>query len=260
MSASSQLDSAEPLSPSQAPPLSADALEARLHEIGAERYHDKHPFHRKLHNGDCNRGQVQAWVLNRYYYQSSIPMKDAALLSRCEDPALRRAWRNGKEGGIERWLVLAEGVGLERDYVASTKGILPATRFAVDAYVRFVRERSLLEAVASSLTELFAPKIHKERIAGLLEHYDFANERTVAYFKTRLTEAPRDVAFGLSYVLQHAQTRGQQEAVMNALRFKTDVLWSQLDALYFAYVEPGLIPPGAFVPDDHNGVPGADKI
>jgi len=257
----SPIDSAGP--PATEPPLSAEALEARLHEIGAERYHDKHPFHRLLHGGQCNRGQVQAWVLNRYYYQASIPMKDAALLSRCEDPALRREWRHrieehdggggsGNEGGIERWLVLAEGVGLDRNYVASTKGILPATRFAVDAYVRFVRDRSLLEAVASSLTELFAPKIHKERIAGLLEHYDFANQRTVAYFKRRLTEAPRDVAFGLSYVLEHAQTREQQEAVMNALRFKTDVLWSQLDALYFAYVEPGLIPPGAFVPDDRR--------
>ena len=264
MSVTSPIDSAD--SPATEPPLSAEALKARLHEIGAERYHDKHPFHRLLHSGQCNRGQVQAWVLNRYYYQSSIPMKDAALLSRCHDPELRREWRHrieehdgggsGNEGGIERWLVLAEGVGLDRDYVASTKGILPTTRFAVDAYVRFVRDRSLLEAVASSLTELFAPKIHKERIAGLLEHYDFANQQTVAYFKRRLTEAPRDVAFGLSYALEHARTRAQQEDVMNALRFKTDVLWSQLDALYFAYVEPGLIPPGAFVPDDHP----ADKI
>lgn len=275
VSVTSYSDRVRPAPGPSAPPLGAEALEARLHEIGAERYHDKHPFHRLLHGGQCNRGQVQAWVLNRYYYQSSIPMKDAALLSRCQDPALRREWRHrieehdgskateddggGNEGGIERWLVLAEGVGLDRDYVASTEGILPATRFAVDAYVRFVRDRSLLEAVASSLTELFAPKIHKERIAGLLEHYDFANQHTIAYFKRRLTEAPRDVAFGLSYVLEHAQTRAQQEDVMNALRFKTDVLWAQLDALYFAYVEPGLIPPGAFVPDDREGTPGAAK-
>lgn len=249
----------------QETPLSPDELEARLHEIGKARYHDRHPFHKLLHGGDCNRGQVQAWVLNRYYYQSRIPIKDATLLSRCEDPALRRAWRHrieehdgdpdgqgGREGGIQRWLVLAEGVGLDPDYVASTEGILPATRFAVDAYVHFVRDKSLLEAVASSLTELFAPKIHKERIAGLLAHYDFANDRTVAYFRTRLTEAPRDVAFGLAWVQEHAKTRAEQEAVMAALRFKTDVLWAQLDALYFAYVEPGFIPPGAFVPDERS--------
>jgi len=121
--------------------------------------------------------------------------------------------------------------------VISTEGILPGTRFAVDAYVRFVRERSLLEAIASSLTELFAPKIHEERIAGLLEHYDFANERTVAYFKKRLGEAPRDVNFSLDYVRRQARTREQQEQVLAALRFKTDVLWSQLDALYYAFIE-----------------------
>jgi len=188
-------------------------------------------------------------------------MKDAALLSRCDNPALRREWRHrieehdgggDNEGGIARWLVLAEGVGLDRDYVASTEGVLPGTRFAVDAYVRFVRDKTLLEAIASSLTELFAPKIHQERITGLLEHYDFANERTVAYFKRRLVEAPRDVEFGLAYVLREARTREQQEAVMAALRFKTDVLWSQLDALHFAYVEPALIPPGGFVPEDRR--------
>ena len=241
-------------------------LEAALRQIGAERYHDRHPFHKRLHGGQCGHGQVQAWVLNRYYYQSRIPLKDAALLSRMEDPALRRIWRSriedhdgtsnagdgnggGNEGGIERWLVLAEAVGLDRDYVMSTAGVLPGTRFAVDAYVRFVRERTLLEAIASSLTELFAPGIHKERIAGLLEHYDFANERTIAYFERRLAEAPKDVKFGLDYVLRHATTPERQARVLDALRFKTDMLWAQLDALYHAYVEPGHIPPGAFVPD-----------
>ncbi len=237
--------------------LSPDELEARLHQIGAERYHNRHPFHKLLHGGQANRGQVQAWVLNRYFYQCSIPLKDAALLARCEDRELRREWRHrieehdGKgdnEGGIERWLVLAEGVGLDRDYVISTEGILPATRFAVEAYIRFVRERSLLEAVASSLTELFAPGIHRERIAGLLEHYDFANEQTTAYFKRRLNEAPKDVAFTLDYVKREAKNREQQNAVLNAVYFKTDVLWAQLDALHHAYVEPGMIPPGAFVP------------
>ncbi|MFB3136215.1 MAG: pyrroloquinoline-quinone synthase PqqC, partial [Rhodospirillales bacterium] len=200
---------------------------------------------------------VQAWVLNRYYYQSRIPMKDAALISRVEDPALRREWRgrivdhDGSgpgDGGIERWLVLAEGVGLDRAYVMSTAGVLAATRFAVDAYVRFVRERPLVEAVASSLTELFAPAIHRERIAGLLAHYDFANEKTMAYFNRRLEEAPKDVKFGLDYVRREARTAEQQQGVIEALLFKTDVLWVQLDALYAAYVEPGHIPPGAFVP------------
>ncbi|NQV22327.1 MAG: pyrroloquinoline-quinone synthase PqqC, partial [Rhodospirillales bacterium] len=153
------------------------------------------------------------------------------------------------EGGIERWLVLAEGVGLDRDYVSSTDGALPASKFAVEAYVRFVREHSLLEAIASSLTELFAPGIHRERIAGLLEHYDFANDKTLSYFRKRLEEAPRDVKFGLGYVLREARTAEQQQGVIDALIFKTDVLWAQLDALYHAYVDPGHIPPGAFVPE-----------
>ncbi len=249
--------------------LSPGDLEARLRAIGAERYHDKHPFHKLLHGGALDRGQVQAWVLNRYCYQSAIPRKDAALISRVDDVALRREWRkrivdhdgsspgdNPGDGGIERWLVLAEGVGLDRDYVSSTKGALAATKFAVEAYVRFVRENSLLEAIASSLTELFAPAIHRERIAGLLEHYDFADDRTMSYFRKRLDQAPRDVAFGLDYVLREARTPERQRCVIDALTFKTDVLWAQLDALYHAYVEPGHIPPGAF---DPGAGPGAES-
>ncbi|WP_119461661.1 pyrroloquinoline-quinone synthase PqqC [Rhodospirillaceae bacterium SYSU D60014] len=241
--------------------LSPAEFERQLRRIGEERYHSRHPFHKLLHDGKLNQGQLQAWVLNRFYYQSRIPMKDAALISRVEDPALRREWisrildhdgSGGEEGGIERWLVLAEGVGLDRDLVRSTQSVLPATRFAVDAYVRFVREKSLLEAVASSLTELFAPDLHKTRIAALLENYDFATDATLAYFRTRLTQAPKDVAFGLAYVQREARTREQQEAALAALRFKTDVLWAQLDALHFAYVEPGFIPPGAFVPKDRQ--------
>lgn len=238
--------------------LTAGELEQRLHEIGAERYHDRHPFHKLLHGGGLNKGQVQAWVLNRYCYQSAIPRKDAALISRVTDLALRQEWRRRiedhdgsetQEGGIERWLVLAEGVGLDRDYVASTDGALPASKFAVEAYVHFVAERPLLDAVASSLTELFAPGIHRERIAGLLKHYDFANDATLSYFRKRLEEAPRDVKFGLAYVLREANTVERQQGVIDSLIFKTDVLWAQLDALYHAYVEPGHIPPGAFVPD-----------
>ncbi|MEM8876569.1 MAG: pyrroloquinoline-quinone synthase PqqC [Pseudomonadota bacterium] len=234
-------------------------FEARLRQIGADRYHDKHPFHHMLHSGGCTPDQVRAWVINRFYYQSRIPMKDAAFMSRCEDPDIRRAWRSriedhdGNEehgGGIARWLTLARAVGLDPDYVASTQGVLPGTRFAVDAYVRFVREKTLLEAVASSLTELFAPKIHSERIAGLLTHYDFANEESMSYFKTRLKEAPKDVAWGLRFVLDHADTAEKQDQAAAALAFKTDVLWSQLDTLHSAYVEPGRIPPGAWQPGD----------
>ncbi len=242
-----------------AQPDSSDKFEARLRAVGVERYHDKHPFHHLLHSGGCTPDQVRAWVINRYYYQSRIPMKDAAFLSRVTDPDLRRIWRrriedhDGREpgsGGITRWLKLAQGVGLDPDYVASTMGVLPATRFAVDAYVRFVRDESLLPAVAASLTELFAPQIHKDRIAGLLEHYDFANADTLSYFQHRLTEAPKDVAFGLSWVLEQAQSRSDQDAAVAALIFKTDVLWSQLDALYSAYVAPGRVPPGAWQPGE----------
>ena len=238
---------------------SREDFEARLRRIGDERYHDKHPFHHMLHSGGCTEDQVRAWVINRYYYQSRIPMKDAAFMSRVADPDLRRSWRSriedhdGRapgEGGIARWLKLAEGVGLDPAYVSSGQGILPATRFAVDAYVRFVREEPLLPAVASSLTELFAPKIHKDRIAGLLAHYAFANPDTISYFQHRLTEAPKDVAFGLGWVLDHAETQRDQDAAAAALVFKTEVLWAQLDAVYSAYVAPGRIPPGAWQPGE----------
>lgn len=241
--------------------LSPDELEAALRQIGAERYHDLHPFHRKLHGGKLNRGQVRAWALNRYYYQCRIPAKDAFLVARLPTPDLRREWRSrlidhdGAEpgtGGIARWLKLAEGVGLDRAYVESTEGILPGTRFAVDAYVNFVRDRSILEAVASSLTEMFSPTIIAERVAGMIAGYDFVSRETLAYFTPRLTQAPNDVDFALRYVKQHARTRAEQEQVLAALRFKCGVLWSQLDALDYAYVTPGLIPPGAFVPDDRS--------
>jgi pyrroloquinoline-quinone synthase len=237
--------------------LSAEALEAALRAIGAERYHNRHPFHQLLHAGKLNRGQVQAWALNRYYYQRQIPIKDASLIARLPTADLRRAWRarlvdhdgdGTAPGGIERWLKLAEGVGLDRAYVESTVGILPTTRFAVDAYVHFVRDRSLLEAVASSLTELFSPGIIAERVEGMLKGYPFITMDTLAYFRPRLTQAPRDADFALAYVKAEAKTRDQQEAVLAALRFKCDVLWSQLDGLYLAYVEPRLVPPGAFVP------------
>ncbi len=246
--------------------MAPEALEAALRRIGAERYHNLHPFHRLLHDGRLTRGQVQAWALNRYYYQASIPAKDAALLARLPTPALRREWRRRLEdhdgtgdagGGVNRWLRLAQGVGLDAAMVESAARILPATRFAVDAYVHFVRDRSLLEAIASSLTEMFSPNIIAERVSGMLANYDWITPDTLAYFTPRLTQAPRDVDFALAYVKDHADTREKQEQVLAALRFKCDVLWSQLDALYFAYVDPGLVPPGAFVPSPQMAGAGA---
>lgn len=242
-----------------APMMTTDELEAAIRAVGAERYHDKHPFHHLLHGGKLDKGQVQAWALNRFCYQAGVPRKDAALISRAEDRALRREWIRrihdhdgyaGEDGGIERWLVLTDVLGLDRDYVVSMEGALPATRFAVEAYVRFVREMPLLDAVASSLTELFAPKIHKERIVSMLENYDFVGERAMAYFKRRLTQTDRDSEFALDYVKRNARTSAQQQAAVAALRFKCNVLWAQLDALHHAYVTPGLIPPGAFRPRD----------
>jgi pyrroloquinoline-quinone synthase len=232
-------------------------LEMELRAIGAERYHHLHPFHRLLHGGKLTRPQVQAWALNRYYYQAMIPIKDAQALSKLPTSELRREWRRritdhdgdaAGTGGIERWLKLAEGVGLDRAYVQSTTGILPGTRFAVEAYVNFVRDRPILEGIASSLTEMFSPAIIADRVQGMLANYSFVTEDTLAYFTPRLTQAPQDVDFALSYVKAEATTRADQEAVLAALRFKCDVLWNQLDALYLAYVEPGMIPPGAFVP------------
>jgi pyrroloquinoline-quinone synthase len=240
-----------------AEPMSPDALEAALRDIGAQRYHDLHPFHDLLHGGHLNKGQVQAWALNRYCYQAAIPRKDASLIGRCDDRELRREWVHrltdhdgvaADPGGIERWLVLTDGLGLNRAYVVSQAGALAATKFAVEAYVHFVRERPLLEAVASSLTELFAPSIHRRRISGMLANYDFIDERVVAYFRRRLDQATRDADFALAYVKQHAKTPEQQRGVIAALMFKTDVLWVQLDALHYAYVTPGNVPPGAFRP------------
>jgi coenzyme PQQ biosynthesis protein C len=239
--------------------LSPEELEARLRNIGAKRYHNLHPFHRMLHGGQCTKGQVQAWALNRYYYQAMIPIKDASLIARCDDPAVRREWRHrlidhdGEtegDGGIARWLKLTDGLGLDRNYVTSTKGLLPGTRFAVEAYVHFVRERTLLEAIASSLTELFSPVIISERVAGMLANYDFVTRDTLAYFDKRPPQAQRDSDFALDYVKQHARTPETQRAALAALEFKCSVLWSMLDALYHAYVSPMHVSPGAFVPEE----------
>ncbi len=237
--------------------LSPKDLEAALRDIGAKRYHNLHPFHRMLHDGQCSKGQVQAWVLNRYYYQASIPQKDANVIARCGDPAIRREWRSrlvdhdgeGEgDGGIARWLKFTDALGLDRDYVTSLQGLLPGTRFAVDAYVHFVREKSLLEAIASSLTELFSPAIIGERVAGMLANYDFVSRETLAYFDKRPLQAERDSGFALAYVKANARTPEDQQRVLAALEFKCDILWAMLDALYHAYVAPKHVPPGAFLP------------
>lgn len=237
----------------------ADALEEKIRAIGAERYHSLHPFHRLLHGGRCTRAQVRAWALNRYCYQAAIPRKDAAVLAGLTDRALRRAWigrihdhdgHGDDPGGIERWLRLTDGLGLDRDYVMSMEGALPATRMAVEHYVQYVKDHPGLGAIASCLTELFAPSLHAERISGMLEHYDFIDESVMTYFRRRLTQAPRDCDMALAYVKEHARSEESQRLVLDAVTMKTNVLWVQLDALHHAYVAPGHIPPGAYVPPE----------
>ena len=234
--------------------LSLEELRARLWEVGEERYHHRHPFHQLMHEGRLDRGQLQAWALNRYYYQSRIPIKDAIILSRSEDPAFRRVWlkrvlyHDGDattDGGIKRWLKLAVATGLDADRVARRQEVLPATRYAVNEYLNLVKNRTLLEAVASSLTELFSRDLISLRMERLREHYPWLSGG-LDYFEERLHQAPEDAQFAFNYVFQHAHTRGEQELVIQALRDKCDILWAQLDALYFAYVQPGWPPPGAF--------------
>ena len=239
--------------------MTPDQLEAALRDIGARRYHRLHPFHKMLHGGECTKGQVQAWALNRYYYQAMIPIKDASLMARCDDSDIRRAWRSrlidhdgaqAGDGGIARWLKLTDGLGLDRAYVTSLQGILPGTRFAVEAYVHFVREKTLLEAIASSLTEMFSPVIISERMDGMLKNYDFVTSETLAYFSARPPQAQRDAEFALDYVKRNARNAEEQQLVLKALEFKCDVLWSMLDALYHAYVAPKHVSLGAFIPKE----------
>lgn len=235
--------------------LSMEELRAALRKVGEERYHHQHPFHLLMHEGKLSRGQLQAWALNRYYYQSIIPIKDAIILSRSDDPEFRRAWRKRivdhdgdaqtKDGGIKRWLKLAEAAGLSAQRVASKSEILPATRFAVNEYLNLVRTRPLLEAVASSLTELFSRDLISLRMDRLRQHYPWLSGG-LDYFVARLDQAPEDAAFAIRYVYENAHTREEQEKVIQALRDKCDILWAQLDALYFAYVQPGWPPHGAF--------------
>jgi pyrroloquinoline-quinone synthase len=238
--------------------LSRVELEAVLRQVGAERYHNRHPYHHQMTCGALSKVQMQAWALNRYCYQAVIPRKDATIIARAEDPAFRAEWRkriedhdgkDGWSGGIARWLHLATSLGLDPDMVKSERRALPATRFAVGAYLSFCTNRSLLEAVASSLTELFSPVIIGERVPAMLAKYDYITKDTLSYFKRRPDQASRDSAFALAYVLRNADTPERQQAAIDALVFKCDILWTMLDALQHAYGEGGKnIPPGAFRP------------
>ena len=214
------------------PFLSESDFIAGFHAIGEERYHHKHPFHQLMHEGALSRGQMQAWALNRYYYQCHIPRKDSALLARSDDQGFRVAWRKRLEdhdgdgsapGGVEKWLKLVEATGLPRIHAVRGDGILPATRFAVDAYVNFVSTHSHLEAVASSLTELFSRRLISLRMDKLREFYPWMSSG-LDYFTGRLTQAPEDAEFALAWVVKHARTREEQDAAHAALRAKCDIL------------------------------------
>jgi len=222
------------------PALSPESFTGRLRLEGASRYHDRHPFNVAMHAGTLSKQQLRRWVQNRYYYQTRIPIKDALILSKSDDPAFRRAWirrigdhdgtRDG-EGGLAEWTLLARVVGLDEDEVRSCRGVLPGVRYACDAYVKLVRERTLVEAVASSLTEHFAPDIMTTRIAAWEKHYPWVDGAALAYFRARVPRAARDAKEAIAYVLEHATTRALQEACVRALVDKCRILWAMLDAI-----------------------------
>jgi len=229
-------------------PLAKQELIAWLRREGERRYHDRHPFHRLMHDGKLTRRQLQEWVRNRYYYQTRIPIKDALIVSKSEDPAFRRLWsrrirdhdgeREG-EGGLELWLRLADGVGLEREDVKSCAGVLPGVRFACDAYVELVRERSLVEAVASSLTEFFAPDLLARRVAAWEKHYPWVKAETLEYFRSRVPRARQDSAEAIDFVVSNAQSYEVQERCVAALVKKTEILWHLLDCVQAATIDRG---------------------
>ena len=215
----------------------------------SQRYHDQHPFSRRMNEGRLSPAQIQGWVANRFAYQAAIPRKDAAILANCPDREVRRRWirrihdhdgtadgEGGIEaGGIEAWLRLGEAVGLTREEVEDERHVVPGVRFAVDAYVTFARTRPWVEAVASSLTELFAPDLMADRLAAFERHYPWIDPAGLAYFRARLAQAPRDAEHALRVVTERCRTPEQQAAAVAALSFKCDVLWSMLDAIDRAY-------------------------
>ena len=226
--------------------LPRDELVAWLRREGEQRYHDRHPFHRRMHEGRLTRRQLQEWVRNRYYYQTRIPIKDAIIVSKSEDPSFRRAWlrrirdhdgeREG-EGGLELWLRLADGVGLDREEVRECRHVLAGVRFACDAYVELVRERSLVEAVASSLTEFFAPDLMSARIAAWEKHYPWVKPELLEYFRSRVPRARRDSQEAIEFVIANARTYEIQERCVAALVKKTEILWHLLDCVEAATAE-----------------------
>ena len=228
------------VAPGSQPPRSREEFIELLRREGERRYHDAHPFHRRMHEGTLSQAELQRWVLNRYYYQTRIPIKDALILAKSEDPAFRRAWirrihdhdgeREG-EGGLAQWLRLADGVGLDVEIVRSTRDVLPGVRFACDAYVTLVRERSLVEAVASSLTEFFAPELMTRRIEAWERHYPWVKAETLEYFRNRVTRARRDSHEAVDYVVEHARTYELQTLCVEALIRKTEILWQLLDSV-----------------------------
>jgi pyrroloquinoline-quinone synthase len=221
-------------------PLAAPAFAERLRSEGAARYHHTHPFNLRMHAGELGKPELQRWVVNRYYYQTRIPIKDAIILSKSESPAFRRGWirRIGDhdgvqegEGGLDEWIVLANGLGLDSDEVRSCRSVLPAVRSVCDGYVELVRTRSLVEAVASSLTEHFAPEIMTTRIAAWERHYPWVDQKALSYFRSRVPRATRDAEEALAFVLAQAMTREVQERCVRALVDKCKILWALLDAV-----------------------------
>jgi len=221
-------------------PDSPEKFVARLRAIGEAAYHDKHPFHVLMHQGKLTKRQLQAWIENRFYYQWTIPKKDALILAKADDPDFRRAWitriidhdgMGDSEGGIRKWYKLSEAAGLEVADVASLRYVLPGVRFAVDAYLHLCASRPLTEAVASSLTELFAPTLMADRIAVLEKLYPWLDSRGLDYFRGRLVQAPRDSEFGLDYVVAHCTTLESQDRAADALTLKCHILWGLLDAI-----------------------------
>ncbi len=228
-------------------PWSPEELTQRLREVGEKHYHDKHPFHKLMNDGNLSREQLQVWAANRFYYQKTIPIKDAIVLSRCPIREVRRVWiqrihdhdgYGDSPGGIEKWLRLGEGVGLSREELESECMLLPGTRFSVDAYRNFVATKPWIEGVASSLTELFAPNLMLKRLAAFEEHYTWIDPEALAYFRSRPPLAKRDSDHGLSLVIEHCPSREEQEKAVAALKFKCDLLWAQLDAIYYHCVDP----------------------
>jgi pyrroloquinoline-quinone synthase len=221
------------------PAWTADELIAELRSQGS-RYHDLHPFHVRMNAGELSPEELQRWVANRFYYQRSIPLKDAAILANCPEPEIRREWiqrildHDGTEaggGGIESWLRLGEALGVSRDELVSEKLVLPGVRYAVDAYVNFCRTKPWVEAVAASLTELFGPGAIKVRIEALETHYPWIDPAGLEYFRARLHQAPRDAQYALDVVVERCTTRESQDRAVAALAFKCDLLWAQLEAI-----------------------------